>query len=388
MSRFRASLCSPRSPGSKRARPCGGPARVAAAIAAIADGETVLILDPAGGGHLAVAGDRVEAAHLALMAEAGRGPLGLALSAERCGELGLEPRSRAGSSPRRRTIASIDAAAGLGSGSSAGDRARTIRVAADPAYGRADVVEGGHVNVVMVAPRGVIARPEAAEAAVDLARQGGRRPAAAICTVLGPDGSIAGRAELQWLARRHRLQSVEIPDLLAYRWCFDLVLEREAEVAMPTAFGEFRLIAFGPLEGKVPHLALVRGEPGGLTGVPLAVQRECRVGNALRSRRCACRRRLESAMRRIGGSQRGVLLHLADEEHEADGSLAGSLRHLAGAECSYRAEELDARRGGVVKQMLVSLGVRSVTLLDDGVGAEACLRRLGVDMLMAAPGEG
>lgn len=374
MSTSPASLSSPTLP----AEPAAG---VAAAIAAVADGDAVLIEDD-GGGHLAVAADRVEAGHLAFMARDGRGPLSLALGAQRCAELGLEPPARPEGSPPVRTIASIDAADGMESGNTAAGWAHTARVAADPARGREDILEGGHVGVVVAAKRGVMIRPEAAEAAVDLARLGGRSPAAVICPVLGVEGSMATGAELSWLARRDRLRRVDVSDLLAYRWRFDRVLERDTEIALPTAFGDFRLVAFHPLEGMAPHVALLRGEVAGAAGVPLSIQRECRAGNALRSRRCGCRQNLETEMERLGRSPRGILLHLSQEAPPGEDFRVGSLRHLNRAPCES-GEELDPRRSGMATQMLAALGVASVSLLGAS-GGEVRLREFGVEVVGSA----
>jgi 3,4-dihydroxy 2-butanone 4-phosphate synthase/GTP cyclohydrolase II len=355
-------------------------AEVAAAIAAVAAGDTVLIEDD-GGGHLAVAADRVQAGHLAFMARDGRGPLSLALGAQRCAELGLEPPARPEGSPPVRTIASIDAADGMESGNTAAGWAHTARVAADPERGREDILEGGHVGVVVAAKRGVMMRPEAAEAAVDLARLGSCYPAAVICPVL-VGGSMATGGELSWLARRDRLRRVKVSDLLAYRWRFDRVLERDTEISLPTAFGDFRLVAFHPLEGMAPHLALLRGEVAGAEGVPLSIQRECRVGNALRSRRCGCRQNLETEMGRLGRSPRGILLHLSHEAPSGEDFRVGSLRHLNRTPCDS-GEELGPRRSGMAAQMLSALGVASVSLLG-AAGGEVRLREFGVEVFRSA----
>jgi 3,4-dihydroxy 2-butanone 4-phosphate synthase/GTP cyclohydrolase II len=367
---------------------------IGAAIAAVARGEMVLIVG-GDGSHLAMAADHVAAEDVAFMGEVGRGPLSLVLSPERCAALRLGWSSPvAEDSARARTIASVDARSGLTTGASAVDRARTIRVAADPAHGPDEVEEGGHVNVSMAAPNGIMARAEAADAVVDLARLAGRCPAGLVCMVLTAAGAVASRTEAEHLASRHGIPIVEPADLIMHRWRFDTLIEPATEARLPTGFGEFRLIAFGPLAGEAPHLALVRGEIAGDEDVLLRVQRECQVGNALRSSRCDCRRRLESALEQIGRAERGVLLHIADEACDSGGTLPRSFRHLddAGGSCRGAIGEADTpctlEETGVVVQILNQLGVRSVRLLAGRRDEAGDLRRLGVDVVGSSSRQG
>jgi 3,4-dihydroxy 2-butanone 4-phosphate synthase/GTP cyclohydrolase II len=342
---------------------------VAAAMTAMGDGEVVLIVDHAGVGYLAAAAERVRPELLSVFATTGLGPIRLALTRERCEELGFALTSETG---RDSTVASVDAADLDGDASTGLARSRTIEIASDPARGRSEIVEGGQVNVAMACAEGVLGRARPAEAAVDLARLAGCFPAAIVGTALGGDGSIAGADELAWLARRHRLPTVAIEDLVAYRWRFDAVLEQAVEVRLPTGFGEFRVVAFPPLIGDSPHLALVRGEIAGHDPL-LSVHRECRLGNALRSVGCDCRRRLESALGRLGREPRGLLLHLAREFEGAEPGLG--FGHLGDD------QDLDdgpSRSDGLVAQILTSLGVGSVRLMDPGQGEASSLRRFGV----------
>jgi 3,4-dihydroxy 2-butanone 4-phosphate synthase/GTP cyclohydrolase II len=183
----------------------------------IGDGEIVVIRDgegPAASGYLVAAAEAASAETINFMAREGRGLICLALTAERCEELGLEqipPRGVA--VPSKEFTVSIEAREGVTTGISAADRARTIAVAVDPACGADDVCSPGHVFPLRARPGGLRERAGEAEAAVALARLSGRRPAAVLCEILGEDGRLARGAELRRYCERHRLRSVSIAEL-------------------------------------------------------------------------------------------------------------------------------------------------------------------------------
>jgi 3,4-dihydroxy-2-butanone 4-phosphate synthase len=78
----------------------------------------------------------------------------------------------------------VDAAEGITTGISAHDRARTLRVLADPSSRRADLHRPGHVVPLRARPGGVRERAGHTEAAIDLVTAAGLRPAAAICEIV------------------------------------------------------------------------------------------------------------------------------------------------------------------------------------------------------------
>ena len=196
-----------------------GPLAVPDACAELRAARMVLLRDGEGAtasGYLLAAAEAVSAEEVNFMACEGRGLICLALSAERCAELGLEripPRGLA--EPSKEFTVSIEARDGVSTGISAADRARTIAVAADPASRPDDLRTPGHVFPLRARPGGLRERAGEAEAAVELLRLAGLRPAAVLCEVLDEDGRLARGAALERFQERHGIRSVAFPALLA-----------------------------------------------------------------------------------------------------------------------------------------------------------------------------
>lgn len=317
-------------------------------------GRPVALIDDvrrSGEGTLIVASDFVTAETIAFLATEGRGLICLCLTAERCEELGLEPMtSRNGSSLKSDFRVAIEAREGVSTGISAADRARTVRVATDPAKGRRDLVSPGHMFPLRAQPGGVLRRPGRTEAAVDLARLAGTTPAAVVCELLNVDGTVARNAEVASWCDAHGFRHATISDLLEYRRRNEQLVERVSSSRLPTAFGEFVAIAYHETFTNCRHLALVRGNaaavPAGLVSVHVA----CLTGNVFESLGCTCGAQLESALRRIAAEEHGVLLYLGD----------GAANELCGTLSST-----EAMQGYVTYQILSELGLSEIRLLND-----------------------
>jgi 3,4-dihydroxy 2-butanone 4-phosphate synthase/GTP cyclohydrolase II len=188
------------------------------ALAALGAGAMVVLRGddgPAASGFLVVAAEAASAEAINFMAREGRGLICLALTPERCEELGLEliP-ARGVEAPSKEFTVSIEADEGVTTGISASDRARTIAVAIDPACGSTEICSPGHVFPLRARPGGLLERPGEAEAAVALARLADLQPAAVLCEILGEDGRLARGQVLRRYCERYGLQSVSIPELL------------------------------------------------------------------------------------------------------------------------------------------------------------------------------
>jgi 3,4-dihydroxy-2-butanone 4-phosphate synthase len=188
----------------------------------LAAGRMVLLRDDrerGGEGDLLIAAEFADAAAVNFMVTEARGVVCIALSAERSDELGLEqigPRGK-GSSLGDAAMVSIEAKEGVTTGISAGDRARTIAVAADPASGPGDLVQPGHLFPLRARPGGVLERPARIEAAVDLVAGSGLRGAAVLCQVMRDDGRMASADDLELFAARHGLQVLTVTDVVESR---------------------------------------------------------------------------------------------------------------------------------------------------------------------------
>ena len=263
-------------------------------------------------------GDLVMAAQFAtpeainFMAKEARGWICLALTGERCDELGLELMTAKNESALQTPFTiTIEARHGVTTGVSAHDRAHTMQVAIDPASGPSDLTQPGHVNPLKAKPGGVLERTGHTEASVDLARLAGLTPAGVICEVMNEDGSMARVGDLVGYCERHGLKMITIADLIAYRRRNDLLIERVVATRLPTTFGDFQAVGYRSLVDEKHHVALVKGDVEGQQDVLVRVHSECLTGDVFHSLRCDCGEQLESALSMIEREGRGVLLYLS-----------------------------------------------------------------------------
>lgn len=291
---------------------------------------------------------------------------------------------------------SVDASAahGVSTGISAADRATTLRLLAGGRAEPGDLVRPGHVFPLRAKPGGVLVRNGHTEAAVDLARLAGLRPAGAIVEIAGEDGVMLRLPELVPFARKHGLTIISIEDLIAYRRSSDPTVRREAEVSLPTAFGEFTAYGYRSTVDGVEHVALVHGDvrADGGEDVLVRIHSECLTGDVFHSLRCDCGPQLHAAMERITEAGRGVVVYLRG--HEGRG--IGLLSKLRAYELQEQGRDTldanlelglpaDARDYGAGAQILADLGVRGVKLLTNNPDKVTALVRHGLKVTAREP---
>jgi len=348
-------------------------ATVEEAIEDIRQGRFVVVVDAEdreNEGDLTIAAQFATPEAINFMATHARGLICLCLTEERCDELGLEQMARENETPLGTAFTvSVEAREGVTTGISAPDRSHTIQVAIDRSKGSHDLVRPGHVFPLRARAGGVLERSGQTEAAVDLARLAGLNAAGVVCEIMNEDGTMARVPDLTVFCEQHGIKLLTIADLIEYRRATEKLVERVAQVRLPTTYGEFTAVAYREtLTGK-PHVALVKGEVDGGEDVLVRVHSECLTGDVFHSLRCDCGEQLELALRRIEDEGCGVLLYMSQE-----GRGIGLLSKLqayelqeagldtveANLELGYPA---DAREWGIGNQILADLGLTTIRIL-------------------------
>ncbi|MEV6263377.1 bifunctional 3,4-dihydroxy-2-butanone-4-phosphate synthase/GTP cyclohydrolase II [Streptomyces sp. NPDC051784] len=289
---------------------------------------------------------------------------------------------------------SVDAspAHGVTTGISAADRATTLRMLAGGRAEAADFVRPGHIFPLRARTGGVLVRNGHTEAAVDLARLAGLRPAGAIVEIAGEDGVMLRLPELVPFARKHGLTIISIEDLIAYRRSSEPTVRREAEVRLPTTFGPFTAYGYRSTVDGVEHVALVHGDIGDGQDVLVRVHSECLTGDIFQSQRCDCGPQLHTSMERVTAEGRGIVVYLRG--HEGRG--IGLLSKLRAYELQERGSDTldanlelglpaDARDYAAGAQILRDLGVRSLRLMTNNPDKTAALVRYGLKVTGREP---
>src|SRR5512142_530889 len=248
-------------------------------------------------GDLVLAAEKVTPEAINLMAREGRGLICLALTGERCDELELPAMVEDNTSNFGTAFTvSIEARGRITTGISAADRAATVAAAIDPKTRPADLLRPGHMFPLRAAPGGVLKRAGQTEASVDLARIAGLTPAAAICEIMNEDGTMARLPDLQRFVARHELTLITVADLIRYRMQTERLVRRIAAPALPTAHGDFRVVAYRSDVTHEEHVALVAGEIREDEPVLVRVHSQCLTGDVFGSSRCDCGEQLRLAM--------------------------------------------------------------------------------------------
>lgn len=342
-----------------------------AAINDLRTGRMVVVVDdanPCSPGNLVSAATYASSDVVAFMIRHTGGILHVAMPERELDRLHLSPGASDRRGPARvQCTMSADARSCAGSGMSAADRAHTISVLADPVTRPPDLLRPGHVFLLPAVDGGVLQREGATEAAVDLVRLAGLRPAAVVGEVISRDGTVAHGESLRRFAASHGLSVVSLSSLVAHRYRHERTVEILAETRLPTEYGEFRAMGFRSAVDGRDHIALVSGCVDVATSEPplARVQSECLIGNTFQSSQCECGSSLRWALRTVAAEGRGAIVYLR-----------------GGSDCGAG---LRGAHLGIGSQILHSLGLSRVRLLTPDSREAEAFRDFGIDA-SAVPG--
>ena len=361
------------------------------AIKDIKAGKVVIVIDDENREN---EGDFVAAAEMAtpeminFMATHGRGLICTPLLESRCKKLGLElmigKNTAAFETPFTISVDLIGH--GCTTGISASDRAKTVKALVDPKIDPNELGKPGHIFPLKAREGGVLRRAGHTEAAVDLARLAGLEPAGVIVEILNEDGSMARTPELHKISEKFNLKFITIKDLIEYRMKKESLITEEAEIQLPTDYGDFKMKAFKQTTNGQLHLAVYKGKWKEDEDILVRVHSSCMTGDIFGSCRCDCGPQLQTALKKIDTEGKGILVYMNQEGRGI--GLLGKLKAYelqekgrdtveANTELGFNADDRDY---GVGAQILRAMKVSKIRLLSNNPKKRVGLMGYGIEI--------
>ncbi|AWV96666.1 bifunctional 3,4-dihydroxy-2-butanone-4-phosphate synthase/GTP cyclohydrolase II [Arcticibacterium luteifluviistationis] len=368
------------------------------AINDIALGKVVVVVDDEdreNEGDFICAAEKITPELVNFMVKEGRGLMCAPLTKERCEELGLEMMvGKNTASHETPFTVSVDLLGyGCTTGISASDRSKTIFALADENTKPSELGRPGHIFPLRAAEGGVLRRAGHTEAAIDLAQMAGLKPAGVLIEILNEDGTMSRLPDLRKLADKFNLKLISIKDLIQYRLNKETLIKREIGVQLPTAWGDFDLLAFRQIDNNQLHLALKKGTWEEGEPVMVRVHSSCVTGDIFGSCRCDCGPQLHAAMEMVEKEGKGIVLYMNQE-----GRGIGLLNKLkayklqeqgrdtveANLELGFKSDQRDY---GVGAQILRDLDISKIRLISNNPKKRAGLMGYGLEIVESIPVE-
>ncbi|MEO0091462.1 MAG: bifunctional 3,4-dihydroxy-2-butanone-4-phosphate synthase/GTP cyclohydrolase II [candidate division WOR-3 bacterium] len=370
-------------------------ATIPEAIKLIKQGKIIIVVDDKNReneGDFICAAEHITPQKINFMAQHGRGLICFAGTQELFNRLDLPPMVTENTAKLGTPFAiPVDAVKGTTTGSSAYDRALTIKVLIDPKTKPSDLARPGHIFTLRAAPGGVLQRAGHTEAAVDLARLANLFPAGVLCEIMDANGKMAKIPALIKIAQKFKMKIATIRDLIEYRRKTEKLVTKIVETKLPTPYGEFNLYVYEDKTEGYLHLALVKGDVRGKDNVLVRVHSQCLTGDVFHSLRCDCGTQLKTALQKICQEGQGVLVYMRQEGRGI--GLLGKLKSYAlqdkGLDTVDSAIALgyqpDLRDYGIGAQILADLGLSRIRLLTNNPRKIIGLEGFGLKVVERVP---
>jgi 3,4-dihydroxy 2-butanone 4-phosphate synthase/GTP cyclohydrolase II len=355
----------------------------------IKEGKITIIVDDKAeenAGVLFQAAEKVTGKSMNFFMNHGKGFIYLPCQQKRLSELKI-PIMAAGSS----IAVSIDSASKKGSGISASDRALTVKAFVDPGSKPDDFIMPGHIFPVKYQEGGVLVRAGHTEAAVDICSSAGFYPAGIICEVIRDDGETAHLRDLIDISEEFDLKITTIEELIRFRKRKEILIEKVAEINLPTKWGKFRVVTYRSKINQETHLAFIKGNIGPDKDVLVRVHSQCLTGDTFGSLKCDCGDQLDAAFRMINKNGSGVLLYMAQEGRGI--GLCNKMKAYELQEKGFDTVEAnielgfedDMRDYGIGAQILSDLGLSSIQLMTNNPRKIIGLEGYGIKIARSLP---
>lgn len=366
------------------------------AVADIKAGKVIIVVDDENReneGDFLTAAENATPEVINFMATYGRGLICAPLTEERCKELNLDLMVGKNTAAYETNFTvSVDLVGhGCTTGISASDRSKTMLALVDPKTDPAELGRPGHIFPLIAKDGGVIRRAGHTEAAVDLARLAGMKPAGLLVEILKEDGEMARLPDLFKIAEQHQLKIISIEDLIAYRLNLDSLIKQEVSIALPTAWGDFKMTAYTQLDNNATHLAISKGEWSADEPILARVHSSCVTGDIFGSCRCDCGPQLHKALEMIEKEGKGIVVYMNQEGRGI--GLINKLRSYNLQDAGFDTVEANIKLGfkgderdyGVGAQILRSEGVRKMRLMSNNPTKRAGLIGYGLEVVENIP---